>query len=355
MNLIILLLVLGYGGIQYLIYQKKDPEQSFYRRISKISKNTFFVSLAIFVVLCVVLYISGSLFNPLVALIMIMSLSGISILSFIFELINQRIKGTHIQNQVLSFFYAFGIFCNFLLTIGVLTVGMNISTVDLIASAVGVFVMLGALNSICSLMVFLIVSILGLFNSPIKQRRRPVVKRDLMTHYEELGMTPSEIDTFRKEMYDVKQHILRLEESVEQTGKMRALALRYNIVAITKRFFKDIVEEANRINDAERFIYHFLPSLVDLVDKYNEIQGHIAKNKQTYLILERSANAIEQLMIDIIDEYTAFHEKNIQDLEFEVELAAKSRSRKETDFTTYSSESILNDFFDEDLNKEEEA
>lgn len=348
MNLLIPLLILGYGGIQYLIYQKREPDQSFYRRISKISKNTFFVSLAIYVIL----YATLSFYFP-VGLTTIMTLFGVSVLSFIFDLIHQRIKGTHIQNQVLSFIYAFGLFCNFMLTLGILTEAENAT--DLIASAVGVFVMLGALNSICSLMVFLLVSILGLFNGPIKQRKRRVVKRDLMAHYEELGMTSSEIETFRKEMYDVKQLILRLEESVEQTGKMRALALRYNIVAIVKRFFKDMVEEANRINDAEQFIYHYLPSLVDLVDKYNEIQGHITKNKQTYLILERSANAIEQLMIDIIDEYTAFHEKNIQDLEFEVELAAKSRSRKEMDFTAYSSESILNDFFDDDLSKEEEA
>lgn len=349
MDFIIPALVLAYSGIQYVIYTKQNPAQSFYRRISKISKNSFFVSMVVYVAF----YVFFNFFNPL-GLTVVMMLFGMSVLSFSFDLISQRIKQTQIQTQALSLIYAFGIFCNFMLTFSILIESDTSS--ELIAGGFGVAFVLGLLNTICSLMVFLFVSFLGLFNSPVKRpRRQRSARRSLDVHYEELGMTSSEVESFRQEMSHVKSLILQLEDSLEETGKMRALALRYNIVAVLKRFFKDIVTEANRVNDAERFIYHFLPSLVDLVNKYNEIQGHIAKNKQTYLILERSASAIEQLMIDIIDEYTAFHEKNIQDLEFEVELAAKSRSRKETDFSIYSSEKILNDFFDEDLFEEEEA
>ena len=152
-----------------------------------------------------------------------------------------------------------------------------------------------------------------------RAKRRP----DVYQHYLGLGLSDSEIDYFREQMRPARDRILAIEANLPQTAKLRTIEERHNTIEICQRFFQNIVHEPRRITEATTFLYQLLPSLEDLSDKYNEINQHVAKSKQTYLILERCAATIDQVCQQITEEYLAFHQANFDDLEDEINLAHK--------------------------------
>lgn len=156
-------------------------------------------------------------------------------------------------------------------------------------------------------------------------RTRPTTQ--LTQHYREQGMSDEEIAYFRKQMEDARTHIYALEDSFPQTAKLRTIEKRHNTIEVCQSYFKHIVERPQSISQAGDFLYKYLPNLHDLADKYNEISQHVAKNKQTYQILDRSAQVIEELCEEIHDDYIAFHKETYDNLEDEIRFAEKNLNK----------------------------
>lgn len=156
----------------------------------------------------------------------------------------------------------------------------------------------------------------------------PVTNKDKIQHYYDEGLTESEVEYFRSQMAIARQQIKSVEDGIAKTAKLRAIEVRYNTIEVAQNFFKDIVEDPTRFTQASQFLYKFLPSLEDLILKYNEINAHVAKNKQTYLILEKSAQTIEQICEQITDEYVLFHQDTYNEMQDEIKLANRNLSRK---------------------------
>ncbi|MBG9979652.1 5-bromo-4-chloroindolyl phosphate hydrolysis family protein [Facklamia sp. DSM 111018] len=181
-------------------------------------------------------------------------------------------------------------------------------------------------------------------------------KRNLMAHYQEAGLSKHEIESFRQQMAISRDHINRIDHNFQLTAKMRAIEIRHNVVKVSQNYFKDIVEEPQRQLAASNFLLTLLPQLDDLLEKYNEINAHVAKNKQTYLILEKSAQTIDQISQEIVEDYIAFHEEAYQELEDGLKLADRtlkrgdqSNSEEETTWTkTTPASSLMSDYFDDD-------
>lgn len=182
-------------------------------------------------------------------------------------------------------------------------------------------------------------------------------KRNLMAHYQEAGLSKHEIESFRQQMAISRDHINRIDRNFQLTAKMRAIEIRHNVVKVSQNYFKDIVEEPQRQLAASNFLLTLLPQLDDLLEKYNEINAHVAKNKQTYLILEKSAQTIERISQEIVDDYITFHEDTYQELEDGLKLADRTlkrgdQSKSEEEETSWSKKtpvnSLMSDYFDED-------
>lgn len=152
--------------------------------------------------------------------------------------------------------------------------------------------------------------------------------KDKIQHYYDEGLTETEIEYFRSQMAIARDQIKSVETGIAKTAKLRAIEVRYNTIEVAQNFFKDIVEDPTRFTQASQFLYKFLPSLEDLILKYNEINGHVAKNKQTYLILEKSAQTIKQICEQITDEYVLFHQDTYNEMQDEIKLANRNLSRK---------------------------
>lgn len=179
------------------------------------------------------------------------------------------------------------------------------------------------------------------------------LSKDMKSHYQDHGLSSQEIDYFRQQMGTARQQILSLETNFSKTAKLRAIETRHNTVRVCQTFFSDIVEEPQRLTETSQFLYKLLPNLEDLVLKYNEINSHVAKNKQTYQILDKTAFTIDKVCQQITDDYLLFHQATFNELEDELNLAQKNlKEHIKADFG--DTESIVDQLIQEDLEGDQE-
>lgn len=155
----------------------------------------------------------------------------------------------------------------------------------------------------------------------------PVLTKEKEARYEELGMSPSEIELFRSTMNGTKQQINRLQKNIAQSSKLKAIDLRHDTLKAAKALFKHLVKEPTRLHDASHFLYTHLPNMADLTDKYLEINEHEIKSKETFAKLEESAQVIDQLATLIVQDYQQFVAEDLEDLDVEISIAKQSLKR----------------------------
>jgi 5-bromo-4-chloroindolyl phosphate hydrolysis protein len=155
----------------------------------------------------------------------------------------------------------------------------------------------------------------------------PILTKEKESHYAQLGMSNSEIELFRNTMNHAKQHIVKLQENMNGTAKLKAIDLRQNTVKASKALFKELTKDPTKLHSASHFLYTHLPNMVDLTNKYIEINNHELKNKQTYEKLEESAQIIDQVAALIAQDYQKFVEDDLEELDVELTVAKQSLKR----------------------------
>ena len=170
------------------------------------------------------------------------------------------------------------------------------------------------------LLIGVVLVLWGLFGSRRKKGKQeeiPALTDELETHYEKSGMTANEISFFRQTMNQTKNEINQLQMNMQQTAKLKAIDLRHDPVKAAKALFKELVKEPNRLHEASQFLYTHLPNLVDLTNKYNEINEK----------LEESAQIIDQLSALIAQDYQKFVAEDLDDIDVEISVAKQSLKR----------------------------
>ncbi len=211
----------------------------------------------------------------------------------------------------------------FILLLAVITM----IVVGFILSAIGI-------NSLFSFIVGLIVGMVLYTKFMQKQRPAPArtelkdVSSEREKFYKSRGLSDEDITFFRDTMNKAKNQIIEIEDNMESTGKLRAIANRNNTIQLIKVLFKDIVNEPERLHEIDQFLYVHLPSLADLTDKYVRINSHQAKSKETFTILEKSAQTIDEMCKQITNDYMKFRETDITQMSDEVEFAKRRLNRE---------------------------
>lgn len=163
------------------------------------------------------------------------------------------------------------------------------------------------------------------------KERLPRLSKEKEEFYSSKGLSKEDIDYFRRTMYQAQQHVVSIEKNMQKSSKLRAIEHRNNTVALAKDLFRNITLEPNRLHDVDKFLYVHLPSLADLSEKYVEIEGHKAKSKTTYDILDKSSLTIDKMCEQIAEDYVKFKEDDIQDMSVEVELAKRTLHKNGSD------------------------
>lgn len=156
----------------------------------------------------------------------------------------------------------------------------------------------------------------------------PHLTKEKEEHYTDFGMSSQEITFFRDTMAQAKDNITTLENNMNQVAKLKAINLRYDTLKAAKAMFKEIVKEPNKLHQSDQFLYNHLPNLVELTNKYVEINNHELKNKNTFEVLNQSATAIEEVSQLIVNDYSDFVKDDLDDLDVEISIAKQNISRE---------------------------
>ena len=190
------------------------------------------------------------------------------------------------------------------------------------------------INTLFSFVVGLVIGIV-LYSKYMEKQSPAPAKTDLKDvsserekFYKSRGLSDEDIEFFRDTMNKTKNQIIEVEENMESTGKLRSIANRNNTIQLIKVLFKDIVNEPERLHEIDQFLYVHLPSLADLTNKYVRINSHQAKSKQTFDILEKSAQTIDEMCKQITDDYMKFRSTDISAMADEVEFAKRRLNRE---------------------------
>lgn len=157
---------------------------------------------------------------------------------------------------------------------------------------------------------------------------RPMSKK-LADHYEEAGLSESEISVFRETMAGASKNIHQLESTVNDTVELQDILREFDTMNVIHAYFKAIVNEPKRMTEAAPFLYEQLPNMADLTHKYQIITRHEVKTSDTYLVLNQAKDALAKLAATIRDEYASFVHDDLEDLDTTVTLTKQQLARHE--------------------------
>jgi 5-bromo-4-chloroindolyl phosphate hydrolysis protein len=141
-------------------------------------------------------------------------------------------------------------------------------------------------------------------------------------------MSYREIEFFRETLNQAKTEIEKLQANISQNAKLKAIDLRHDTIRAAKALFKELVKEPTRLNEASHFLYTHLPNMVDLTDKYLEINNHEIKSRDTYEKMEESIQIIDQMASLIKQDYQKFVSDDLEELDVELSIAKQSIKRE---------------------------
>ena len=198
------------------------------------------------------------------------------------------------------------------------------------------FIFIGAVNNNSfPVLIFLVGAALVFYGfkgrraAKTPDRNLPTLSKKREQSYLDSGMSYHEIEFFRNTLNQTKEQIEQLQSNIHKSAKLKAIDLRHDTIRAAKALFKELVKEPNRLNEANHFLYTHLPNMVDLTNKYIEINNHEIKSRETYDKMEESIQIIDQMAALIAKDYQKFVADDLDDLDVELSIAKQSIRREQ--------------------------
>ncbi|HIY58048.1 MAG TPA: 5-bromo-4-chloroindolyl phosphate hydrolysis family protein [Candidatus Tetragenococcus pullicola] len=160
----------------------------------------------------------------------------------------------------------------------------------------------------------------------------PPLSREREQNYRDRGLSEHEVEIFRETLNQTRLQIEHLQNNVKKNAKLKAIDLKYDTLRASKALFKEMVNEPLRMHEASQFLYTHLPNMVELTDKYLEINAHEIKSREAYDKMEESIQIIDQVAALISQDYQRFVSDDLDDMDVELSIAKKSLTRDQTKY-----------------------
>lgn len=170
-----------------------------------------------------------------------------------------------------------------------------------------------------------------LFLTPRPKKKVKTIDAKMLKHYQKAGMSDDDIHFFRETMATAKKQIDQLARNMQQTTKLKAINLHFEPVKVSQASFKTIVAQPQKLHAASDFLYRHLPTMVDLTAKYNAISQHEVKDKDTYAVLDKSAEVITQLAQQFRTDYETLVADDLEDINVDMSLAKAAMKKAQAD------------------------
>lgn len=133
------------------------------------------------------------------------------------------------------------------------------------------------------------------FKKTPSPKKIPPLTKEKKQHYLNQGLTKQDIKFFRTLMAGVKEDILLLEHYTNQYPKINSILMRYHTLSLSKEVFTTLVTHPQRLHIADQWLYQELPSLIQHITIYDELQQLPIKHKTHFEAINQHTQEIETI------------------------------------------------------------
>lgn len=143
----------------------------------------------------------------------------------------------------------------------------------------------------------------------------------------ENGISRREFRYIKKNLKEAKLKISRLQKAMFRIRNIPDIKQNYEVIRLVNKIYAITKREPRRFFQAEQFYFSDLDSLVELTEKYALLHSQPAKTTELTLSLKETRTTINQLTDTIEKDLYKILEDDIDDLNFELNVAKKTIDR----------------------------
>lgn len=146
-------------------------------------------------------------------------------------------------------------------------------------------------------------------------------------YLKENGITRREYKYIRTNLKEAKEKINRLQKAVLRIRNFPDMKQNYEVIKLVNKIYSTTKKEPKRFFKAEQFYFTNLDSIVEITEKYALLHSQPAKTPELKISLKETRLTIDKLTDSLENDLYRVLEDDIDDLQFELNVAKKTMER----------------------------
>jgi 5-bromo-4-chloroindolyl phosphate hydrolysis protein len=146
-------------------------------------------------------------------------------------------------------------------------------------------------------------------------------------YLKENGITRREYKYIRTNLKEAKEKINRLQKAVLRIRNFPDMKQNYEVIKLVNKIYSTTKKEPKRFFKAEQFYFTNLDSIVEITEKYALLHSQPAKTPELKISLKETRLTIDKLTDSLENDLYRVLEEDIDDLQFELDVAKKTMER----------------------------
>ena len=146
-------------------------------------------------------------------------------------------------------------------------------------------------------------------------------------YLKENGITRREYKYIRNNLKEAKEKINRLQKAVLRIRNFPDMKQNYEVIKLVNKIYSTTKKEPKRFFKAEQFYFTNLDSIVEITEKYALLHSQPAKTPELKISLKETRLTIDKLTDSLENDLYRVLEDDIDDLQFELDVAKKTMER----------------------------
>ena len=146
-------------------------------------------------------------------------------------------------------------------------------------------------------------------------------------YLKENGITRREYKYIRNNLKEAKEKINRLQKAVLRMRNFSDMKQNYEVIKLVNKIYSTTKKEPKRFFKAEKFYFSNLDSIVEITEKYALLHSQPAKTPELKISLKETRLTIDKLTDSLENDLYRVLEDDIDDLQFELDVAKKTMER----------------------------
>jgi 5-bromo-4-chloroindolyl phosphate hydrolysis protein len=146
-------------------------------------------------------------------------------------------------------------------------------------------------------------------------------------YLKENGITRREYKYIRNNLKEAKEKINRLQKAILRMRNFSDMKQNYEVIKLVNKIYSTTKKEPKRFFKAEKFYFSNLDSIVEITEKYALLHSQPAKTPELKISLKETRLTLDKLTDSLENDLYRVLEDDIDDLQFELDVAKKTMER----------------------------